>query len=129
MASLNMRGPFVLTDDEVNRRVEDGRIGNYAYGYVDERDGRQVFVVRYVGRSATNLRDEIKNRHKSDDKFTKEDCEFFKFSYADTEREAYEKECQNFHDFGGEESLLNEVHPAKPNEDGSYHCPIEGCNK
>ncbi len=129
MASLNMRGPFILTDDEVNRRVEERKMGNYAYGYLEEREGRQIFIVRYVGRSATDLRDEIKSRHKSDKKFTKLDCEFFKFSYADTEREAYEKECQNFHDFGGEQSLLNEVHPTKPEGNGTYRCPFPGCNR
>jgi hypothetical protein len=104
-------------------------MGNYAYGYLEEREGRQIFIVRYVGRSATDLRDEIKSRHKSDKKFTKLDCEFFKFSYADTEREAYEKECQNFHDFGGEQSLLNEVHPTKPEGNGTYRCPFPGCNR
>ena len=129
MASLNMRGPFVLTDEEVNRRVDDGKMGNYAYGYLEEREGRQMFIVRYVGRSTTNLREEIKTRHKSDKKFTKLDCEYFKFSYAETEREAYEKECENFHDFGGEQSLLNDVHPAKPKDNGTYKCPIKGCDR
>lgn len=129
MASLNMRGPFVLTDEEVNRRVDDGKIGNYAYGYLEDREGRQMFIVRYVGRSAKNLREEIKTRHKSEKKFTKLDCEYFKFSYAETEREAYEKECENFHDFGGEQSLLNDVHPAKPEDDGMYKCPVKGCDR
>lgn len=129
MASLNMRGPFLLTDEEVNLRVEEGKMGNYAYGYLEERDGRQIFIVRYVGRSTTDLREEIKNRHKSDNKFTKADCEQFKFSYAESEREAYEKECRNFHDFGGEQSLLNEVHPAKPKDDGLYSCPVDGCER
>lgn len=129
MASLNMRGPFPLTDEEVDLRVEEGKIGNYAYGYVEERDGRQIFIVRYVGRSTTDLRAEIKKRHKSENKFTKTDCEQFKYSYAETEREAYEKECQNFHDFGGEQSLLNDVHPAKPEDNGTYKCPVKGCNR
>lgn len=129
MASLNMRGPFLLTDEEVNNRVEEGRMGNYAYGYVTERDGGKIFIVRYVGRSTTDLREEIKNRHKSSDKFSKVDCEYFKYSYASNEREAYEKECRNFHDFGGEQSLLNEIHPAKPQYKGYYKCPIDGCER
>jgi hypothetical protein len=124
-----MRGPFILTDEEVNNRVEIGKMGNYAYGYLQEREGRQIFIVRYVGRSTTDLREEIKSRHKSEKKFTPLDCEYFKFSYADSVRDAYEKECQNFHDFGEEQSLLNEVHPAKPNDNGSYRCPIEGCKR
>ena len=129
MASLNMRGPFLLTDEEVNNRVEEGRMGNYAYGYVTERDGRQIFIVRYVGRSTTDLREEIKSRHKSNDKFSEVDCEYFKYSYAASEREAYEKECRNFHDFGGEQSLLNEIHPAKPQDKSYYTCPIDDCER
>ena len=129
MPSLNMRGPFILTDEEVNNRVESGRIGNYAYGYLQEREGRQIFIVRYVGRSLTDLREEIKGRHKSEAKFTPIDCEYFKFSYAVSVREAYEKECQNFHDFGEQESLLNEDHPSKPTGNVSYHCPVPGCAK
>lgn len=128
MASLNMRGPFPLTDEEVNLRVEGNKMGNYAYGYLEERDGRQIFIVRYVGRSTTDLREEIKARYKSE-KFPRVDCEHFKFSYAENVRDAYEKECRNFHDFGGEQSLLNEIHPAKPKDDGSYSCPIEGCKR
>jgi len=129
MASLNMRGPFLLTDEEVNIRVEEGKMGNYAYGYLEKRDGRQIFIVRYVGRSTTDLRREIKERHKSESKFTPLDCEYFKFSYATSVREAYEKECHNFHDFGEEQSLLNDAHPAKPEEGGSYCCPVEGCKR
>ncbi len=56
--------------------------------------------------------------------------ERFKFSYADSIQEAYEKECQNYHDFGGEEGYLrNKEHPAKPDRyEGT--CPICGrrCN-
>lgn len=129
MASLNMRGPFPLTDEEVNNRVEAGKMGNYAYGYLEERDGRQSFIVLYVGRSTTDLREEIKNRHKSQKKFTDAGCEQFKYSYAANVREAYEKECQNFHDFGGERSLLNDIHPAKPEDNNSYTCPVEGCHR
>ena len=129
MPSLNMRGPFILTDEEVNNRVDSGKMGNYAYGYLQEREGRQIFIVRYVGRSLTDLREEIKSRHKSEAKFTKLDCEYFKFSYAGSVREAYEKECQNFHDFGEQESLLNEDHPSKPTDNGSYHCPVPSCAK
>ena len=129
MPSLNMRGPFLLSDEEVNNRVDEGKIGNYAYGYLEERDGRQIFIVRYVGRSTSDLREEIKNRHKSDPKFTSMDCAYFKYSYANDEREAYEKECRNFHDFGEEESLLNDIYPAKPKDDGSDTCPIAGCDR
>lgn len=127
--SLEMKGPFVLTDEEVDRRVEDHKMGNYAYGYIENREGKKVFIVRYVGRSTTDLKKEIKERHTKDDKFTPDECQLFKFSYASTEKEAYEKECRNFHDFGEEKSLLNDIHPAKPADDGTYQCPILGCKR
>lgn len=129
MASLNMNGPFPLTDEEVDLRVDEGKMGNYAYGYLKECDGQHKFIVLYVGRSTTDLRNEIKSRYKSDEKFNKAGCEQFKFSYADNESEAYEKECCNFHDFGEEQKLLNNIHPAKPQDNGSFTCPVKGCNR
>lgn len=127
--SLNMKGPYILSDEEVDKRVERGKMGNYAYGYVERKDGKGIFIVRYVGRSTTDLQTEIKERHKKDPKFSQEDCKSFKFSYASSEKEAYEKECINFHDFGGCASLLNEVHPAKPQDGEQYHCPVVGCDR
>lgn len=56
MASLNMVGPYLLTEHEINANVEFGRIGNYAFGYLNDKG---VFIVRYVGRSDTNLHTKI----------------------------------------------------------------------
>ena len=130
MPSLNMIGPFVLTDEEVDRVVAENKMGNYAYGYIEKKeDAHRSFIVRYVGRSTTDLRQEIKDRHKKDKKFTDRDCQYFKFSYAKNELEAYEKECRNFHDFGEEKFLLNDIHPAKPEDNDLYVCPVEGCDR
>ena len=50
----------------------------------------------------------------------------FKFSYANNAKEAFEKECRNYHDFGGDDGILdNKVHPDRP-ERTEYDCPI--CN-
>lgn len=38
MASLNMVGPYLLTEHEINANVEFGRIGNYAFGYLMIRE-------------------------------------------------------------------------------------------
>ena len=47
-------------------------------------------------------------------------------SNASNVKEAYDKECRNYHDFGGDEGLLNNVkHPDKPAEQ-DYKCPICG---
>ena len=124
MASLDMGYSYDLTYGEIDRLVESGRIGNYALGYLNERG---IFIVRYVGRSDTDLRERIK--HGIEDMFADNTCHFerFKYSYANSAEEAYNKECRNFHDFGGEEGfLVNKVHPDKP-EGYKGYCPI--CNK
>lgn len=87
MASLNMVGPYLLTEHEINANVEFGRIGNYAFGYLNDKG---VFIVRYVGRSDTNLHTKIMlgliDNKKNPAKYR---YEWFKFSYADTPIEAY----------------------------------------
>lgn len=121
MASLNMNGPFELKDDVVDAKVDKNRKnGNYAYGKINDKG---VFLVDYVGRSDTNLCNEIKSRKDTDSKF--KNCTHFKFSYAASEKEAFEKECTNYHDF---EPPLNNMHPDKPNGK-NYKCPIEDCPK
>lgn len=114
---------YDLTYDEIDRLVADGRKGNYAFGYLDERG---AFVVRYIGRSDSDLKEWIKHGigDMESDKALR--YERFKFSYADTVIDAYEKECRNYHDFGGENNLLvNKDHPAKP-EGYKGKCPVCG---
>ena len=121
MATLNMGLSYDLTYDEIDRLVAEDRKGNYAFGYLDERG---VFIVRYVGRSDTDLRERIK--HGIADMEADPSCRYqrFKFSYAESDTEAYEKECRNFHDFGGMEGLLvNKNHPDKP-KGYSGSCPV-----
>lgn len=123
MASLNMGISYNLTYDEIDRLVLENSIGNYAYGYLNDKG---VFIVCYVGRSDTDLKERIK--HGIEDMKADPTCRYerFKFSYADSIQEAYEKECRNYHDFGGEEGYLrNKEHPAKPDRyEGT--CPICG---
>lgn len=123
MATLNMTGPYPLTTKKVNELVED-KIGNYAFGKLE--DGK--WYVKYVGRSDSQLCTEIKQQAKKHKMLDVEGYEF-KFSYASNVTEAYEKECQNYHDFGGSVSLQNKVHPAKPKDNNHYHCPVEDCSE
>lgn len=123
MASLNMGISYNLTYEEIDRVVSEERIGNYAYGYLNEKG---VFIVCYVGRSDTDLKKRIK--HGIEDMKADPTCPYerFKFSYASSIQEAYEKECRNYHDFGGEDGYLrNEVHPSKPEHYGGI-CPVCG---
>ncbi len=88
MAILDMTGPFALTGPVVDLVVRQGLPGNYALGY----DSNGTYIVRYVGRSYS----------------------YFMYSYASSPKSAFEKECKNYHDFGGSESLDNEQHPDRP---------------
>lgn len=113
MASLNMVGPFLLNEKEIDIQIKKGIPGNYAYGYLNDNER---FVVQYVGRSDENLNSRI--RHGIGQ------YKMFKYSYARNMKEAFEKECQNYHDFGGDEGLLyNKIHPDRP-EGSDYECPV-----
>ena len=105
---------YPFNQDTIDENLLPERIGNYAYGYINEKG---LFVVQYVGRSDTDLRHRITHGL---DEYAKNPAlryERFKFSYANNPQEAYEKECRNYHDFGGEKGwLVNNVHPAKPDE-------------
>lgn len=124
MASLGMGQSYELSEEIINQIIEPNRIGNYAYGYLNDSGS---FIVKYVGRSDSDLQSRIK--HGLQDRLIDESCkkyERFKFSYAYSVKEAYDKECRNYHDFGGDEGLLNNVkHPDKPAEQ-DYKCPICG---
>lgn len=115
---------YELSEEIINQIIEPNRIGNYAYGYLNDNGS---FIVKYVGRSDSDLKSRIK--HGLQDRLNDESCkkyERFKFSYASSVKEAYDKECRNYHDFGGDEGLLNNVkHPDKPAKQ-DYKCPICG---
>ncbi|MCR5532629.1 MAG: hypothetical protein K6F10_01985 [Paludibacteraceae bacterium] len=95
-------------------------MGNYGFYKVIE--GR--YKVRYIGRSDSNLQDEIdQQRNKKKDKgYT-----HFKYATASSKTEAYEEECRNYHEFGENVGLDNEIHPRKPKDNGHYNCPEPSC--
>ena len=41
------------------------------------------------------------------------------------QKAAFEKECRNFHDFGGVEKLDNDIHPDRP-DGAAWKCPVCG---
>ena len=102
MASLNMNGSYTLSNDEIDRVVTKTSIGNYALGYSKDSS----FYIKYVGRSDDNVNGRLKDwvGHYKE----------FKFSYASSAQEAYEKELKNYNDFGGSKKLDNKIAPAKP---------------
>lgn len=112
MSSLNMKGPFTFTNDGINDVIQDDIIGNYALGIINDKGG---LTVSYVGRSDADLKSELKQR------LDTHPHSHFKASSASSAEEAYNKECQNYHDFSPSE---NEIHPAKPNL--NIQCPVCG---
>jgi len=100
--ALNMdNGPYDTAEETINSFVEN-RLGNYALGFVKKTGG---FSPKYVGRG--DVHDRL-IAHLKDEYYQPK----FKFSYAKNEKEAYTKECKNYHDF--EDQLLNKEHPKLP---------------
>lgn len=111
MASLDMHGPYNLTNEEIDKQVTRISPGNYALGYSKDNS----FYVSYVGRSDADVNDRLKDwvgRYNQ-----------FKYSYASSPKNAFEKECHNYHDFGESEKLDNKVHPQRPTNT-SWKCPV-----
>ena len=111
MPSLNMSGPYDLTENDVNNAVSKTSAGNYALGYVNEGG---TFIVQYVGRADSDVNERL---HDWEGKYKK-----FKYSYASSPKAAFEKECTNYHDFGAKHKLANSNHPGRPDKSG-WKCP------
>lgn len=110
-----MDGPFTFDQSTIDKKVTKKSAGNYALGYMKA----DTFIVRYVGRSDSDLHGRLTSQ------LTEDPHKMFKFSYASSALEAYKKECRNYHDFGGSKSLENDIHPDKPVI--SCSCPVCNC--
>jgi hypothetical protein len=53
----------------------------------------------------------------------------FEFSYAASAEQAFERECCNYHDFGGSYGLDNERHPVPADEAPSSRTPGGRCSR
>jgi hypothetical protein len=127
MGSLNMNGPYDFNNDSININVTKVSGGNYALGFVDKDSDN--FHVTYVGRSDSNVKDRLK-KQLSETKNIISRYETnnisFKYSYASSPKEAFEKECFNYHNFVRSKKLSNGVHPEKPTDE-NWKCPV--CNE
>lgn len=111
MPQLNMQGPHNLETNTINNVVTPHSIGNYALGYTNDKG---TFYVCYVGRSDTNLQERLRSWISNTTR------PLFKYSYAQSPLEAFNKECKNYHEFTPSD---NTIHPDKPNGT-SHNCPI-----
>ncbi len=112
MASLNMEGPYPLTDTDVDDQVSQYFPGNDVLGHSEAN----TFIVQYVGRSDVYLNTILK-------KWLSGKYKDFQFSYADSPQSAFDTECRNYHDFGGKENLDNVIHPQKK-MGFTWQCPV-----
>ena len=78
------------------------------------RDGN-IFLVKFVGRADECLNYTLKNYVGQ--------YKMFKFSYALTLRDAFEKECRSFHEFNKYNNLENKQHPEPP-KNIEVACPL-----
>jgi biotin carboxylase len=113
MITLSMEGPYNLNKATVEKIIENDKIGNYALGRKNDKGG---ITVEYVGRSDSCIKKRLLKW------VTESDSPSFKYSYAESIKEAFEKECKNYHNFNPTD---NNIHPDKP--DGkNYKCPVCG---
>lgn len=118
MCNLEMNGPFDFDRSTIDQIVTCTKPGNYALGYVKDK----FFYVQYVGRSDDDVNSRLKSHLNDSQSYS---C--FMFSYATSAKDAYEKECRNYHDFGGPDGkLINKIHPDQPNYPKTWKCPVCG---
>lgn len=110
MPTLKMNGSYKLDSETINKTSS----GNYALGYTKDK----TFYVKYISRSDSDLRVRLLS-HVLNGRYKE-----FEYSYATSAKTAFEKECQNFHDFGGIENLDNDIHPDRPSNSKDWECPV-----
>ena len=113
MPSLGMKGPYRLIPSHMDRLIPQVHPGNFAIGYVKENG---AFVVRLVGRADSDLNRTLKQ-------IEADGRTWFKWSYAPSEKVAFDKECRVYHDFGENSRLENDDHPEPP-AGTNWDCPI-----
>ena len=112
-----MRGPYWLDKDLISQLLTRTSPGAYLLGH----HHNQRFKVKYVGRSDTKLdlrlkkwADGVKYR-------------WFKYEYFKLAKDAFRKECNLWHQHGGEVGKLdNEVHPRRT---GNTYWKCPKCSK
>lgn len=110
MGSLKLTSkPHLISIVNIDKYVKKNKIGNYALGYM--KNG--LFTPKYIGRSDNGLNKRLKNY--TDTKYNR-----FKFMYQTSKRNAFIKECENYHDFI--KQLDNKIHPRKP-DNANWFCP------
>jgi hypothetical protein len=114
MPNTGLYGPCRLTETTIDQHFTKTGPGTYVLGHTNDRN---VFVVEYVGRSDDDLNHRLKD--------WVGDYYHFKASYFEAARDAFDKECEIYHNFGESRVLDNDIHPARPSGT-SWRCPVCG---
>ena len=113
MLKFGLSKSYPLDPATVERIIKLKAAGNFALGKFNDSGD---FLVEYVGWSGSDIKSEIKamlgSRYAA-----------FKYSYALTPKDAFEKNCRIFHDLGGKIILDNTEHPARPDR-AKWRCPL-----
>lgn len=114
---------YDFSEGQVRSTVERGRVGNYALGFsaMHGDTNTRVFHPTFIGRSDTDLQEDLLSLLAKKKPWYSR----FKFSYATTVKEAFEKECRDFHLAIG--VIDNEKHPEPPTGT-DFPCPVPSCN-
>lgn len=100
MTSPRLYGPFQLTERGIEAHLQAASPGVYALGHTRNN----LFIVSYVGRADADLREGLKTHLPGP-------YQQFKFAYALSARDAFEKQCELYHEYIG---LENKCHPCPP---------------
>lgn len=119
MPQTGLRGSYPLNDEKIDAVVtRKDSAGAYALGHVETKkendEETKTFYVNYVGRSDDDIKGRLK---KWVGKYPR-----FKFEYYGSPKEAFEKECNLYHDWGEKETLDNDRHPERP-KNKNWKCP------
>ena len=115
MPNLGMHGPYNLNASRIDEVVKAHVAGVFAVGYTKETG---AFVVRYIGRSDSDVRSELRAQES-------DETARFKWVESASANSAFEAQCRLYHDFGGNSGLENEGHPCRPNGT-NWRCPVCG---
>ena len=108
LTGAGLRGPFSLTPDDIDEELVDHCPGAYALGFTDNL-GR--FSITYVGSAGDDLKSKLREHIGT--------ALQFKFRHFADERQAFEKECEMFHQFMPTGNFL---HPSRP-QGTDWTCP------
>ena len=116
-AKSDMVGPFALDASTIDALPE-----KQGYYLLADRH-RGTFVVKYVGRTDDRILADRLDEHIGNDSY-------FYYDLAGYELDAFLRECEEFHRYGGTRNLDNGVHPARPKgkTKGRAACALGGCN-